>query len=449
MLTVSTLRVFAFELLAFASVHGFFFGVFFNAREFVLRSPFFYISNKEASDFSADTSGIFFRSILHILFSHPFVFTRLVPTATWIEKRAPQHVEKSEKYTKDGDYSSHSFQHLNVNNQLKALLAETSNFSLAKATWSTYRTARKQWERFGLETGTDTTLPASQPAALGFTAWLLNRGVGTSTVNSYLSGLRQAHLTQGLDPPKLHSDLVDQVLQGKSHLENLDRLNKVKPVRLPVTITLLNLLKLELERSPFHPSDKKLYLAVSLIAFSGAFRPGELLTSKEWHFDKSVNLLQKDIKETSISLNGERIPILQIKLKAEKQNKKGSFSLVDVYSSKGDLCPVNAYRSWKLIAPHQEKEGPAFCKQNGAALTKSHFNKILKTTLQRHTEGLNGYVTGHSFRIGISSLLGSLGHHEDDIMSAGRWSSNAYCAYLKMPRTRRRFIARQISTAVN
>ena len=331
---------------------------------------------------------------------------------------------------------------------MKRVLAETSNYSLAKSTWSSYRTAKKQWDKFGQETGSITTLPATQETALSFTAWLLNRGVSTSTIKTYLAGLRQAHLARGLNPPKLQSDLTGQVLQGKLHLDNLERIKKKKPTRLPVTITLLKILRLELKKTSLHPTDQKLLWAVSLIAFSGAFRPGELLTSKEWRFDSAVNLLGKDIRKSTITLEGETVPILQIKLKAEKQNRKGGCNLVDVYGSGGNLCPVQAFEDWKVSAPPSDRNGPAFCKQNGAALTKSYFNKILKLTLQKHTEGLNGFISGHSFRIGIASLLGVLGHHESDIMAAGRWSSNAYATYLKLPRTKRLFIARQISSSL-
>ena len=338
---------------------------------------------------------------------------------------------------------------MGLDSNLRQILAETSNFSLAKSTWSSYRTAKRQWDKFGQETGSVTTLPTTQDIALSFTAWLLNRGVGTSTIKTYLAGLRQAHLSQGLNPPKLHSDLTSQVLQGKFNLDNLERIKQRKPARLPVTITLLKILRLELKKTSLHPTDQKLLWAVSLIAFSGAFRPGELLTSKEWRFDAAVNLLRKDIKKTSITLEGETVPILQIKLKAEKQNKKGGFNLVDVYGSGGKLCPFQAFEEWEKAAPPSARSGPAFCRHNGAALTKSYFNKVLKLTLQKHTEGLNGFISGHSFRIGIASLLGTLGHHESDIMAAGRWSSNAYSSYLKLPRTKRLFIARQISSTLS
>ena len=318
---------------------------------------------------------------------------------------------------------------------------------MAKSTWSSYRTALNKLDQYAEETGNNITFPTSNETILSFTAWLLDKGVGASTVNTYLSGLRMAHMTLGLEPQNLHTNLVNQVLQGKQNLENLDKVNNKNPTRLPMTITLMRILRKELKLTKLSETDRKAVWAVATLAFSGGFRPGELLCSKELSYDPAVNLLRKDIKVKHLNVGGEETKILQIRLKAEKQNRKGGINLVDVYASDGKLCPVQAFEAWDRLNHPTRKEGPAFCRENGAALTKSFFNLTLKKTLGKHTNGLNGFISGHSFRIGMASLLGSLGHHEQDIMRAGRWSSNAYLSYLKLPRTRRMHIAKEIAEA--
>jgi hypothetical protein len=56
----------------------------------------------------------------------------------------------------------------------------------------------------------------------------------------------------------------------------------------------------------------------------------------------------------------------------------------------------------------------------------------------------NGKISSHSFRIGLATTLGTLGFSADDIKEAGRWSSNAYEIYLRLPRVKRAAIAKKI-----
>ena len=240
---------------------------------------------------------------------------------------------------------------------------------------------------------------------------------------------------------------MNQLLQGRNNQDNLSKQLKEKPVRLPVTITLLKLLRLEIKKLNLPDLDKKLFWLVATLAFSGGFRPGELLCTHDWKYDSTVTLLARDVQLQQVRVGQEEVLVLQCKLKSEKQRRKAGHTLVDVYQSSSKLCPIQAYQAWTSSRPPAPPSGPAFCRSTGAALTKSVFNKWLKLALQKHTEGLNGYISGHSFRIGLASLLGSMGHNDADIMQAGRWSSSAFLAYLKLPRTRRLTIAKQIANA--
>ncbi len=50
----------------------------------------------------------------------------------------------------------------------------------------------------------------------------------------------------------------------------------------------------------------------------------------------------------------------------------------------------------------------------------------------------------HSFRIGVALMLGKLGYSDADIKAVGRWSSRAFEEYLRLPRTKRMQIAKEI-----
>ena len=56
-----------------------------------------------------------------------------------------------------------------------------------------------------------------------------------------------------------------------------------------------------------------------------------------------------------------------------------------------------------------------------------------------------GTLTGHSFRSGLSSLLGEAGFSDDEIMALGRWSSSAFLRYIKLGRMKRCRNAEKIS----
>jgi hypothetical protein len=59
------------------------------------------------------------------------------------------------------------------------------------------------------ETGISMHLPLDTPQTLTFIDWLATaRSLKFATINSYLAGIRQLHITRGLDCPELRTDLV-------------------------------------------------------------------------------------------------------------------------------------------------------------------------------------------------------------------------------------------------
>ena len=90
--------------------------------------------------------------------------------------------------------------------------------------------------------------PFDTRKTLIFIHWLFDvRKVASSTVNSYLSGLRYLHLTKGIDAPALRPPIIEQMLKGKNNLENIEKRLIGKPNRAPVTLTVMKLLKLKNE----------------------------------------------------------------------------------------------------------------------------------------------------------------------------------------------------------
>ena len=353
-------------------------------------------------------------------------------------------VNPDSKYGPTGLFTPFSFDHLDISQDLKSLLADTANHSVTRKTWSSYKSSVNKLNQFAEETQTQVSFPLSDKISLAFTAWLLHSGVCAGTINTYLSGLKKFQHTLGLNTCSLRDPLINTTLKGKTNQENALKLNGLTSTRLPMTPTLLKAWKLELGNSSLDRLDKRLIWAVSTLAFSGGFRGGELLPKEAHSFDPLTSLLGKHIALMPLNLGNEILDIIQVKLRAEKQNKSNKPTVIDIYPSNGPLCPVNALKKWLQVAGEMPLDLPAFRRGNGSFLTQSFINSLMKTLLSKHLEGINGSISFHSLRIGLASCLGSMGFSEQQIMCSGRWSSNAYTAYLKLPRTQRAEVARAI-----
>jgi len=62
--------------------------------------------------------------------------------------------------------------------------------------------------------------------------------------------------------------------------------------------------------------------------------------------------------------------------------------------------------------------------------------------LAGYLEGADSQFTSHSFRTGAASMMGVLGYMDDDIKVIGKWSSTAFEKYVKLPRNKRKAVAR-------
>jgi hypothetical protein len=285
-------------------------------------------------------------------------------------------------------------------------------------------------------------LPLQEEDILQFIGWLAkDRKVKAGTINSYLAGIRQIHIMKGMEPPVIRTNLVKFLLQGKKNLDNIEARagNKIK--RLPMTITVMKLLKEEIRRWEVGIEQKLLTWAIATVAFHGAFRIHELLNKQEGEFDPDFALLGKDVRVKTEEAGTRRI---EVRLKCPKENRSGKEVVVDIFESGGTLCPVKAFTRWQ--EKRQPEDGlPIFRDERGVPVTGKKMNSWLQTLLKKHVDYDKARFTGHSFRIGLATTLGTLGFSTDDIKEAGRWSSNAYEVYMKLPRKRRLAVAEKIS----
>ena len=351
------------------------------------------------------------------------------------------------KYGEAGCCSSSSLAGTGLPQKRRESLARFVNLGLSQRTWSSYKTAERMWRRCEKDTEKKLELPWGQAETLLFLDWLLaDRRVSAATASSYLAGIRKLHEIRGLAEPVLKGGLVNQVIKGKKNQEGVEKRNKEDKGRMPVTLTIMKLLK-EAIRAWERPMEDKLLLwAVCTVAFHGSFRIHEILCQNETFFDPDFTLLRRDVVIRAHKWGqGQETKMLQVSLKCPKESKTGKNTVVDVYETGGPTCPLKGFCRWiENSRTGRDQDSVLFVTKDGVPLTGRRFNALLKQLLEPHIDYSKGQITAHSFRSGVPSLLGSLGYSDEDIKKVGRWSSRSFEHYTKLPRTSRAAIAQKL-----
>jgi hypothetical protein len=324
----------------------------------------------------------------------------------------------------------------NIPQDTANFLEELGAHGLAKKTWSSYATAERLLLKFHKDKQLKTELPLSEDTTLRFIHWLAaERNLKSGTISCYLAGIRQLHIAKGLPEPCIRSDIVNLILKGLQNKENKLKRKKTD-YRQPITKEIMALLKKRIRSWQASIANKRLVWAVATNLFHGGFRIGELLCSKSSEFDPDFELSTDDVGTTATTN--------QFRLKAPKEDRKGKSTIVDVYATEGPFCPVHALERWKAVNKHWPEGQPAFRWDDGRPLTQNQFRKIMGERLTGFVENPEDIFCTHSFRIGVASMLGKLGYSDEDIKAVGRWSSRAFEEYLRLPRTKRMQIAKNI-----
>ena len=348
-----------------------------------------------------------------------------------------------EKYGGRGMYSVNSF-NVRLPNQIKAALASMANHGLSASTWKTYNSAMTQLEKCQVHYKRSFAFPMNNEDILLFVTFLLcEKKLKANSVEVYMSALRQIHLAKGYVVKELRPDLVKAILAGKKNMDDMHKM--AHEIRLPVTINMLKLLKLELNNIEGQKGFRKLVWAVAMICFFGAMRIHEILARNVTYFDPINTLLGQDLKLKTVRLGNEKVKIIQIKIKAPKESRCVKNKIIDIYKNGGKLCPVRALENWLNTAPPVKKGLPFFRMADGTPFTGRKLNDVLRTCFKKHIPPTKGYISSHSFRGGLASLMGLMGYSDEDIMAVGRWSSQCFENYVKLPRTKRLKMAREMA----
>lgn len=252
--------------------------------------------------------------------------------------------------------------------------------------------------------------PSSVTTVSLYIAHLFQRGYAASTISTAVSIIGYFHKI------KQHSDPTSAFVVKKM-LVGVSKSRPACDVRLPVTLDILHKLVVtssQVTSSYFH---KVLITAMYLLAFHGFLRISELaVSSANNHVLCLSNVVLHD---TSIV----------VKFSSFKHHKGHPHSIV-ISGTSDPLCPVVALTRYVQLRGSQP--GPLFLFPDNSPVSQSYFRSTLKSSLH-----LAGYPSAtyksHSFRIGAATVAASRGYSDGQIQRMGRWSSQAFKKYIRIP----------------
>ena len=164
-----------------------------------------------------------------------------------------------------------------------------------------------------------------------------------------------------------------------------------------------------------------------LLAFHAFLRTGEITATSQKH-DKSATLQASDCV---INWQGGRVTSLDIAIRNAKHSKGRVFN-INVPANSTKYCPAMAMHQYLTLA--KPTSGNLFQFPGAIPVTRAFFDSHLKTALMAANVDTTLYK-GHSLRIGAATeAVRVLGLTDSQVQKLGRWNSNAFKTYIRIPK---------------
>ena len=288
------------------------------------------------------------------------------------------------------------------------------------STQKTYASAQKQYIDF-CDTYGYQVIPSSEQHILLFIAYLYKKRFPATSIRVYLSAVRSLHLQLGYKNPSEDSYRIKQALKA------IERSDSKPKQKLPITYEILCRWKPFFDvYNPVH----RMWWAMFTLAHFALLRAAEFTIPNQSVFTVSQHLVNSDVKFQVIDFN---VKYMILHLKQSKTDTKGTG--VDIYigctgTTVCAYCAMAQFISQKTL--YNDKTSPLFIFPNGTHITKNLLSKTIKLYMSRIGLDPSSY-SGHSFRIGGATTMASRNFADWEIKMGGRWSSEAYQRYIRVP----------------
>ena len=324
--------------------------------------------------------------------------------------------------------------------------------ALANNTKSNYNTVKNNIHRCETELNCNLDFPWTISQTLHFIAYLLfTRKVMSKTVTCQLSGVRMAHIELGLDNPNLRTPLINLLLRGTEHWDNIQKKLAGAKSRTPVTIDMMRVIKRKLIESNHDQLTKITFWAACTLIWNGSLRVHEALSRSQNEYDPQTTLLGSDVEIFEETINKVGRSVIKILIKSPKEDRVGRDMCLEIFGNGTFLCPVRAltkYLAERTKISRSNLDLPMFIKKDTKCLSGSEFNALLIELTRDVTENSSSIVTSHSLRAGVPSELARQGADPKHIQGVGRWSSDAWKDYCKLGRMKRLNITDRLCSSI-
>ena len=258
--------------------------------------------------------------------------------------------------------------------------------------------------------------PATTPPVVSFVAHLFQLGYAPSSITTTLSAISYIHKIHEVADPTA-AFVIKKLLQGAAKLRpSIDS-------RAPITQSILYLLV----RSAPNVTDcyyhNILISAMFLFAFHAFLRIGEIVVT-------SANQQNTVLQVHQVTINLTECVVV---FYTYKHYQGPPVSLVISANESSEFCPVRYMRLY--LSLRGSAPGPLFILPGGSPVTRSFFSEHLNKSL--NWAGLSTTIyKGHSFRIGRATSAAMMGVSDEDIQRMGRWKSQAFKKYIRIPMLR-------------
>ena len=260
-----------------------------------------------------------------------------------------------------------------------------------------------------------------------------------------------AHIELGMDNPNLRTPLINLLLKGTEHWDNIQRKLSGAKSRTPVTIDMMRVIKRKLVEAKHDKLTKLTFWAACTLIWNGSLRVHEALARSQNEYDPQSTLLREDVDIFDANINKVNRPVIRVLIKSPKEDRIGRDMSLEIFGNGSFLCPVRAltkYLTERTKISGAQEALPLFIKMNTKCLTGTEFSAMLTDLTSDITKNTSSTVTSHSLRAGVPSELARQGADPKHIQGVGRWSSDAWKDYCKLGRLKRLTITDSLCSAI-
>ena len=307
---------------------------------------------------------------------------------------------------------------------MKRILESLKNKSCRESTNANYLSIWRNFNKFVIKLDVRPKLWEDRVSL--FVAHLIDKGIQSATVRSYVSAIKKVLVTDGYQ-------WSDSLIQLNALTKACKLINNRVKTRLPIKFNLLELLLYEVQRK-WRGSQvylETMYKAIFALTYYGLFCIGELCKTKYANHTIRTNNIH-------IGMNKEKIMVV---LYTSKMHGKGSNpQKIKITSSSDDthlkksrnFCPFRLMRNYMFFRQGYDFQNEFFfIGKDRSPVTVEMVRNTLRSLLQTLGLDPNMYDT-HSFHAGrASDMVQQYGCSVLEVKRAGRWRSNAVYHYLK------------------